>query len=378
MADPFEIVVSGHLCIDLHPEMANVAPSALAAAGKLFEVGAMGMSTGGCVSNTGLTLYKLGVHAGLMAVVGDDLLGQATRTLLAERDPVLADLVRVQSGQPSSYSVVLTPQGADRTFLHCTGTNSTFSAQSITYDLLGGVKIFHLGYPPLLPGLVANHGAGLQAIFKRVREAGIITSMDMVMVDPFSEMGRANWRSILAATLPYVDVFLPSIDEIRFMLRPDEPPTISGAFPYWARIGYLRGLADELLAMGSAIAGFKLGSYGLYFRTASAERLNSLAGLGLDTTAWAQTECYQPAFQVEVRGTTGAGDSAYAGFLAALLHGQSPTEAARWACAVGACNVEAADSTSGIQTLAATLDRLHSGWPERADRVMGESERMTS
>lgn len=361
MADPFEIVVSGHLCIDLHPQMSNVAPADLATAGKLFEVGAMGMSTGGCVSNTGLTLHKLGVRTGLMAVVGDDLLGQATRSLLAEHDPALSRLITVQSGQPSSYSVVLTPGNADRTFLHCTGTNSTFSADSIAYELLAGLKIFHLGYPPLLPGLVANEGAGLRTIFQRVKAMGIATSLDMVMIDPNSEMGRANWRAILRETLPFVDVFLPSIDEIRFMLRRDEAIP-DGA---WFSADYLRGLADELLAMGVAVAGFKLGEHGMYLKSAPSERFESLRTIGLDAEAWAAVERWQPAYQVEVRGTTGAGDSAYAGFLTALLHRQSPADTLRWACAVGACNVEAVDSFSGVQTLEATLARLQDGWPER-------------
>ena len=370
MTDPFEIVVSGHLCIDLIPQMSNVAPAALATSGKLFEVGAMQMSTGGCVSNTGLALQRLGVRTGLMAVVGDDLLGQATRALLAERDPALCDLITVQSGEPSSYSVVLTPGGADRTFLHCTGTNSTFNAESVAYDLLDGVKIFHLGYPPLLPGLVANTGEGLRTIFERVKTSGIVTSMDMVVPDPHSDMGRADWRAILRATLPFVDVFLPSIDEIRFMLRPEEAQAAQNTaneIPVWFSKNYLRDLADELLAMGVAVAGFKLGAYGMYLKTAQVDRFASFKNLALDMSQWAQTEHWQPAFQVEVRGTTGAGDSAYAGFLTALLHRQSPEDALRWACALGACNVEAADSTSGVQTLPATLDRLRNGWPERSN-----------
>ena len=377
MVDPFEIVVSGHLCIDLIPHMSNVAPADLATAGKLFEVGAMQMSTGGCVSNTGLTLQRLGIRTGLMAVVGDDLLGQATRALLAKRDPALCALITVQGGQPSSYSVVLTPGGADRTFLHCTGTNITFNADSVAYDLLSGVKIFHLGYPPLLPGLVANTGEGLRTIFERVKVSGIVTSMDMVVPDPHSDMGRADWRAILHATLPFVDVFLPSIDEICFMLRPEKiqpAPTMPDAIPVWFSRNYLSDLADELLDMGAAVVGFKLGAYGMYLKTAQADRFGSFKSIELDVTQWAQNESWQPAFQVEVRGTTGAGDSAYAGFLTALLHHQPPQNALRWACAVGACNVEAADSTSGVQTLEATLERLRNGWPERSNLLTGFSD----
>jgi sugar/nucleoside kinase (ribokinase family) len=80
---------------------------------------------------------------------------------------------------------------------------------------------------------------------------------------------------------------------------------------------------------------------------------------------------YQPAFAVEVAGTTGAGDAAYAAFLAALVRGHGPTAALRWACAVGSSNVEAIDATSGVQSWDDTQARLDAGWPLHTDRLPG-------
>ena len=121
--------------------------------------------------------------------------------------------------------------------------------------------------------------------------------------------------------------------------------------------------------MGTVITGFKLGPYGMYLRTASSAAFDRLALV--DVQAWADVTLWQPAYQVEVRGTTGAGDSAYAGFLTALLHQQTPVEALRWACAVGACNVEAADATSGVQDLQTTLARLNAKWMVRKEYLSG-------
>ncbi len=370
MAAPFEVVVSGHLCLDLIPQMGNVAPPSLALPGRLLEVGAMQMATGGPVSNAGLALHRLGVRVGLMSRVGDDWLGQATIDYLRQRDPALCSLITVQAGEPSSYSVVLAPGGADRTFLHCTGTNSTFNAESVDYDLLRGTKLFHLGYPPLLPGLLVNDGEGLSEIFRRVKALGVVTSMDMVVPDP-NGTGRSDWKTILQKTLPYVDIFLPSIDEILFMLRRDDWRRWQGDTLHHISAAYLDNLADELLAMGAVVVGFKLGEYGLYLRTAPAEAFARLAVLGLRVEEWANVTLWQPAFMVEVRGTTGAGDSAYAGFLTALLNQQSPTDALRWACAVGACNVEAVDSNSGVQDLPTTLARLSADWAVRMESLHG-------
>ena len=69
-------------------------------------------------------------------------------------------------------------------------------------------------------------------------------------------------------------------------------------------------------------------------------------------TGLAGAQIWHPAFQVDVAGTTGAGDAAYAGLLAALMRGLEPEACARMACAVAACNIEAADATTRRTQLA--------------------------
>ena len=71
---------------------------------------------------------------------------------------------------------------------------------------------------------------------------------------------------------------------------------------------------------------------------------------------------WQSAFQTEVQGTTGAGDSAFAESLAELLQGSGPFQTLKMACAVGAWNVEDADSVRGILTRKEILKRIDQGW----------------
>ena len=73
-----------------------------------------------------------------------------------------------------------------------------------------------------------------------------------------------------------------------------------------------------------------------------------------------------PCFKVLEAGTTGSGDATIAGFLAALLRGLSIEESLRMAVAVGACNVEAVDTLSGIRSWDATLARLADGWAQQS------------
>jgi sugar/nucleoside kinase (ribokinase family) len=365
-----EIIAAGHLCLDIFPQMDTVPLASLGTPGKLFETGPMAFSTGGSVGNTGLALHQIGTPVRLMAGVGDDLIGRAVCDVLERYGQGLSESVRLLPGEVSSYTIVLAPQKVDRIFLHCPGANCTFNASSVDYELLQQVKIFHLGYPALMPAMYADGGAELTHTYRRAKATGVITSMDMALPDPNGPSGQADWAGIFQHTLPYVDVFVPSIEEILYCLRRPDHEAWRGTVFEHLTLAYLDGLADELLGMGVAIAGFKLGEYGLFLKAADPERLAPLHDrLGLDVNEWAQAQVYQQAFQVEVVGTTGAGDSAYAALLTALLKRLAPAQAAQMACAVGACNVEAADASSGVRSWSATEMRLAAGWSLRNESV---------
>ncbi len=360
MGRSVDVIVCGHLCLDLLPQMEHIRLNELPSPGHLFEVGALEISTGGVVSNTGLALHRLGVNVRLMSNVGDDFIGRVIRSLLESRDPSLGQYIRTKSNQASSYTMVLSPEKVDRIFLHCTGTNESFTSADVDYKQVGQTKIFHLGYPPLLPSLVANDGTELERLFRFAHETGTITSLDTTLPDPGSVTGQANWPKILARTLPYVDIFVPSIDEIVFMLRRADYERWQNDLLPHISVRYLDDLADQLFALGvSALTGFKLGEFGIYL---GGSKTVALKALPIVESDWLGKRVWHPAFDVEVGGTTGAGDAAYAGLLGALLKGLSMEEAARWACAVGACSVEALDATSGVRTWEATAQRLKAGW----------------
>jgi sugar/nucleoside kinase (ribokinase family) len=329
------------------------------------------ISTGGAVGNTGLALHRLGVNVRLMATIGDDLLGRVVLAFLEGHDPHLTQFVTVQARQRGSYTVVLSPRDADRILMHYPGPNTQFGVHSVDFSLLPGAKVFHLGYPPILLRLIANDGQELEQIFQRAKATGITTSMDMSLPDPEGPGGEVDWHTILKRSLPYIDVFVPSIEEIMFMLRRDDYQSWKGAILSHITADYLSVLAAELLELGAVIVGFKLGEMGLYLESGPASRFDRLNCLNLDTGAWARARVWSPAFQAKVVGAVGAGDSAYAGLLGALLHRMNPAEAAQWACAVGACNVEAADATSGLLSWQDIRARIEAGWATRPETLAG-------
>ena len=127
---------------------------------------------------------------------------------------------------------------------------------------------------------------------------------------------------------------------------------------------FVRALADQLLDWGAKAVVLKMGQFGMYLRTAKIEHLEDLgAAQPSNLDDWANREIWSPIFQIDqFGGTTGAGDSAIAGFIAALLRNKPPEETTMFACATGACNVEAADALSGLKTWEETWARIANGW----------------
>ncbi|HPS52329.1 MAG TPA: carbohydrate kinase family protein, partial [Phycisphaerae bacterium] len=194
------IVVAGHICVDMIPDMsACKGPlDKVIVPGKLVNVGAPLMSTGGVVANTGLALHKLGLPVKLLGKVGDDSFGQIICQIVGANSPQLSRDMIISRGESTSYSVVISVPGCDRAFLHYPGTNNTFCADDINYESLEGVSLFHFGYPPLMRKMFLNNGAELAQMFGKVKAMGITTSMDMTLPDPDSESGRVDWACIRA------------------------------------------------------------------------------------------------------------------------------------------------------------------------------------
>ena len=106
----------------------------------------------------------------------------------------------------------------DRIFLHHSGANHTFLASDIPEQALHEVALFHFGYPTLMQSMYENDGKELLKIMKKAKDAGAATSLDMASVDETSDAGGADWEKILESVLPYVDFFVPSVEELCYML----------------------------------------------------------------------------------------------------------------------------------------------------------------
>ena len=197
-------------------------------------------------------------------------------------------------------------------------------------------------------------------IMKNVKQLGVTTSLDMAMPDPSTESGQADWEAILKSVAPYIDIFLPSYEELFFMLARDE-------YLQWRSSGrqldlseqvnfkLVREFASRLQDFGMGIIVIKVGKNGIYLRTPNEKRLQVFGSLALAPN-WADQEFWAESCKPEIFiSSTGAGDCAIAGFLTALIRGCPPDEALQLATIAGYQNLRAVDAVSGLGGWARTL-----------------------
>ncbi len=368
------IVVAGSVVLDLTPPLLIPEDRAfrdMLTGGHVIELGPLVSRPGGSVSNTGISLHRLGIPVDLIGQIGDDLQGRELKRIFEAEG--VAEVHLSVASQHTSYTIVLAPPGTDRIFLHYPGANDHFSADDIDWGIVERAGIFHIGYPAFLPRLYAGGGRPLAALLERARAAGATTSIDMCMVPPDSDSAAQDWPAILARILPLTDILLPGAEEMLFFeqrevyealkKRAGDAPPLSAIAPE-----HVAALGGRLIEMGAGVVGLKMGERGMYARTGSAERLGRFgrirpAGPG----GWACREMWQPSLKPRRFATaTGAGDAAVAGFLAALMRGGGLPDCLLAAAALGAQNLEAVDATSSIRSWPETVRLLEAGWPRNA------------
>ena len=367
----FDIISVGHICIDITPSIPESAGGIkdIFVGGKLINVNNLSLSTGGSVSNTGVALNKLGLETCLVAKVGNDILGQTIKALILEKGANCGNII-VSDDESTSYSVVLAIHGVDRIFLHNPGVNNTFTSKDVNYDLFESAKIMHFGYPTIMRQMFINDGAEFIELLQKAKLHGVATSVDMSLPDPSSESGNVNWMEILSNAMPAIDIFMPSIEEIIFMLdrkEYDRLKSMNEDILVCIDLDYISGLGKKVMDMGAKIVVFKCGTLGYYLKTSNEQTLNKMGrcsvGNGSD---WSDKEIFSGIFEVDhVVSATGAGDTSIAGFLAGLIKGMSPEECMNLACGTGAFCVAQYGAVDGIVHMDTINQKIRDGWKKR-------------
>ena len=329
------VAVAGHCCLDLFPTAleGRVAP------GRLVGVGPALFSPGGSVCNTGIALHRLATPVRLFGKVGPDQFGDNLLELVRRNGPELARDFLTSKRRATSYSIVLQPPAADRCFLHHEGANATYKRANLDFEKMRNVRILHFGYPPLMLHIFSGDD-DLVEIFQEAHRRDMLTTLDMSLPDVHSDGAQIDWAAWLLRHLPHCDVFLPSQDELLWFLRETDGCADVDCAMDWC------------LSAGAKCVVVKCGTDGMRMKLkAEPGRVYKHAAFRVDN----------------VKGTTGSGDASVAGFLTILLDDPKPSQRhLEFACAVGACCVEALDATSGIPERQIVEERIRK-WKNGSD-----------
>ncbi|MDD3927251.1 MAG: carbohydrate kinase family protein [bacterium] len=366
-ATTYDVAVTGYIGVDLAPAWLNglSLPSFgdLFQPGHLVEVGELEITPGGAVANTGLALRRFGRSVYLNGMVGCDLLGDFIINHFQQGG---AGGIRKADRGSTAYGLVLAPPGLDRIFLEHAGCNAAFGMEDIDWPAVTQSHIFHFGYPPLIQRLYSDGGVELNAIFRKVREAGTITSLDMSLPDAGSPAGQVDWPAFMKTILPSVDIFTPSIEELLYTMMPQHysrimsdcsSKDIPGAIPQ----EWYSELGDMIVGLGVRVLMVKAGRHGAYLQTGDIRNWAVADKLQLDTDSWSYRRLWVPAVPADPQrfcNASGAGDCAVAGLLNGLLEGLEMEEAATCAMLAGRDSLYGIDALSGLPDWPGMMDEL--------------------
>jgi len=313
----FDCVVAGTCVADI-----LVRPVPLGApvgSGRLFHVEPIEVTTGGIVCNTGIGLARLGLRVAAASLVGADSWGGLIRERLAAAG-LDTTAVEAEPDRATSTTAVLIDPSGERSFAHHTGACAAIDLAWIErlVPLCREATWVILGYAGLLPALEPD----LARAARVLRENGCRVALETA--------GGGGRLADVAPALPFVDLYVPSLDEAAAQTGRGEPREILARY---------RSLGSR------GIVGVKLGSQGTLLSPAPGEFL--------------AIPCL-PA-PGPVVDTTGAGDALLAGLVAGLVRGMSPRDA----CLLGAANaaycVTAPGATAGLRNFDETLALAHQG-----------------
>lgn len=345
----YDAVIAGYICVDLIPGFnkgeEGVSLSELFRPGKLIEINGLNFLIGGVVANTGLAMKKFGMNVFLNGLVGEDLIGKIATEWLDRHH--LAEGIKTTTEEGTAFSIVLAPPGIDRIFLESLGCNRIFNSNMIDFDAVSQSKLFHFGYPPLLKQFYLNDGRQLADSFSKVQKMGVATSLDFSLPDSASESGKIFWPEIMKNVLPVTDIFVPSLEEALQIMLPQkytELQTLDDDRELLDRISInlIRFLGKSIIESGVKILLIKAGHRGAYLLTGDVSLLNKNTRLNLPEENWSFREIWCNAYHVDeskVINALGAGDTAVAAFLSAILEGYSSEFSLKLATLAGRNNL---------------------------------------
>jgi sugar/nucleoside kinase (ribokinase family) len=278
------------------------------------------VTVAGTAAGTSVDMAKLGLDVVAMGALGQDEIGHMVVSTMQRYGIDTGSLVRKAGVQTSATMLPIRPNG-ERPALHVIGANGAFTIDDVNWNAIEQAQFLHVGGTSLMAQF---DGAPASQVVKFAKEKGLTTTWDFIGVP------KPNLAEMIAHSLPYIDYFMPNIEEARM---------ISGMTGVKARSDMQKFFFD----LGATTIIFKMGAEGSAVINKKGQEMRI------------------PAYKVKVVDTTGCGDAYCAGFIAGLSRGWDVLEAARLGSACGSLVATGLGSDAGIENFDQAVAFMQTG-----------------
>lgn len=307
-AQKADIACVGILCVDALGKPVDSLPEK----GKLKLVDSITLQIGGCAANVAISLAKIGLYPSVIGKIGDDRLGKILIDTLRSENVQINGLTTGPEVSTSA-SLVMISNDSERSIVHSMGANKQFCFDDINLEIIRDSKILLIAGTFLMP---AFDGKGTEDLLRFAVENNVLCCMDTAWDS------TGEWMYKIETSLPFLDWFMPSYEEACKLSYRTDPEEIAGFF-------LSKGVKNVII---------KLDSQGCYVKPQH------------------ENGYIVPSYsKINVKDSSGAGDSFCAGFIAGLYHHWNVLQCAQFANAVGAHCVMEIGTTTGIKSMEEVL-----------------------
>jgi sugar/nucleoside kinase (ribokinase family) len=276
------------------------------------------ITVAGTAGGTSIDLAKLGAEVFAMGAIGKDEIGNFLLTTMQRYGINTGGLKRKPGVQTSSSMLPIRPNGA-RPSLHVLGANGELVWEDIDLEIIASVDYFHMGGTSLL---LKFDGEPTRKVLEFAKQNGVTTTFDLVAME------RPDLLDLIEPCLPFVDYFMPGLEEAVMMCGLTDRQEVIRFF----------------LERGAGHTVFKMGDQG-----------SSIAYLKDGEVI----EKRIPGYKVPVVDSTGCGDAYCAGFIVGLSMGWDLEKAAQLGTAAGGLVIQGLGSDAGIVDLDKTIEFMN-------------------
>ena len=196
-----DVIVVGELNVDI---ILNGIES-LPVIGKEIMANSMSVTLGSSSAIFASNLSSLGPRVAFIGKIGKDNFAEVVLTSLEGKNVDTSRIIRSES--LSTGATIVLNYDQDRANVTYPGAMNDLRLEDIDFEFLASARHMHFANCFMQPGIRND----LTALFRQAKELGLTTSLD-TQWDP-----EEKWDLPLEELLPYVDLFLPNMQEFKFL-----------------------------------------------------------------------------------------------------------------------------------------------------------------